>query len=379
MLSSSASADDPDVGVSTSTTRTTALPSSTFRTLSWSQSPFVPRAVADNAGDDAVAGPANASQNADPILDNSVWLARLASIACWEWISGLLLLREEVGAVEYGTEVDREDPGILPERRAESVGEACLAVSRSLLGMDDVVKNAGRSALVSWLCAVELTCCRCCTWCAPASRAMRPQSCMRYASSVFSVNGLRSANASKFEPRLGCWNGESGNLGLGVVVPTPPKHGRFKAGLIFSCWSRCDCFSVNAGKSGTRVACTGVIPPAPPKAVLLPPQKARAGVARGLVGRSFWVLGLASVRVLRLVFVTEGVAVRGAGGGRTGLARPSSMARLSASTSCLSATFSSFVEPSSSRMASIRRSRSAMSPSSVVIYSGYSIQIYETH
>ena len=81
------------------------------------------------------------------------------------------------------------------------------------------------------------------------------------------------------------------------------------------------------------------------------------------------MLGLANVRVVRLVFVGEEVGTRGAGGGRTGLARPSSMARLSASTSCRSATFSSFVEPSSSRMALMRRSRSAMSPSSVVIYS----------
>ena len=63
---------------------------------------------------------------------------------------------------------------------------------------------------------------------------------------------------------------------------------------------------------------------------------------------------------------------RGLGGGRTGeLERPTPArtAFLSALISCCSAAFSDFVEPSSARMASISRSRSATSPSSVLIYS----------
>jgi hypothetical protein len=59
----------------------------------------------------------------------------------------------------------------------------------------------------------------------------------------------------------------------------------------------------------------------------------------------------------------------GAGGGNIGDARPSSMAFFSAATSCLSALFSFLVVPSSLRMASMSRSRSAMSPSSVTMYS----------
>ena len=128
---------------------------------------------------------------------------------------------------------EQDAPGVLPERSAESVGEVYFAVSRSLFAIDDAVKNAGRSALVSWLCGATCERCRCRACWAPASRAMRPQSCIRYASSVLNVNGLRSANASKLEPKLVCWNGESGNLGFGVVVPIPPKHDRFNAGLMF--------------------------------------------------------------------------------------------------------------------------------------------------
>lgn len=59
----------------------------------------------------------------------------------------------------------------------------------------------------------------------------------------------------------------------------------------------------------------------------------------------------------------------GAGGGSIGLARPASMAFFSAATSERSAEFSDLVLPSSARIASIRRSRSAMSPSSVWMYS----------
>lgn len=60
---------------------------------------------------------------------------------------------------------------------------------------------------------------------------------------------------------------------------------------------------------------------------------------------------------------------RGAGGGSIGLARPSRMAFFSAATSCRKALFSDWVLPSSDRIASISRSRSAMSPSSVAMYS----------
>ena len=60
---------------------------------------------------------------------------------------------------------------------------------------------------------------------------------------------------------------------------------------------------------------------------------------------------------------------RGAGGGSIGLARPSRMAFFNAATSCRKALFSDWVLPSSDRIASISRSRSAMSPSNVAIYS----------
>lgn len=58
-----------------------------------------------------------------------------------------------------------------------------------------------------------------------------------------------------------------------------------------------------------------------------------------------------------------------AGGGRSGSARPSRRYFLRAAISWRRAMFSDLEEPSSERMASIRRSRSAMSPSRVVMYS----------
>lgn len=58
-----------------------------------------------------------------------------------------------------------------------------------------------------------------------------------------------------------------------------------------------------------------------------------------------------------------------AGGGRSGRSRPSSKHFLRAAISWRRATFSEREEPSSERIASIRRSRSAMSPSRVVMYS----------
>ena len=65
---------------------------------------------------------------------------------------------------------------------------------------------------------------------------------------------------------------------------------------------------------------------------------------------------------------------RGAGGGRLSEGRsavplPSSKIFLSAVISCLKAKFSDWVDPSSDRIASKSLSRSAISPSSVEIYS----------
>lgn len=68
-----------------------------------------------------------------------------------------------------------------------------------------------------------------------------------------------------------------------------------------------------------------------------------------------------------------GISGRGAGGGRTGVVGkplPSRRAFLRVAISCLRATFSDFVPVSSDRIQSMRRSRSAMSPSRVVMYSG---------
>ena len=64
----------------------------------------------------------------------------------------------------------------------------------------------------------------------------------------------------------------------------------------------------------------------------------------------------------------------GPGGGSTGdSARPAEARRafLRALISCLKVAFSDWLEPSSVRMASMRRSRSSISPSSVVMYSGH--------
>lgn len=128
--------------------------------------------------------------------------------------------------------------------------------------------------------------------------------------------------------------------------------------------------------SGTRVVWTGVNPPIVPNGLEpCPPQNPPCAPAiRGLDGRSLWVFGATNgedgVAVFRAA--TEAAAEtagRGAGGGSIGLPWPSNSALLSASISCRSAPFSDLVDPSSPRMASMRRSRSAMSVSRVVIYS----------
>ena len=129
-------------------------------------------------------------------------------------------------------------------------------------------------------------------------------------------------------------------------------------------------------RSGTSVVWTGVIPPTP--APRLPPQKPRP-TRRGDIGRSLCTFGVSKGlfggegELLDAPDVNAaGTAGRGAGGGRTGVSMrplPSSNAFLSAEISWRSARFSDLVLPSSLRMASIRRSRSAMSPSRVVMYS----------
>ena len=125
--------------------------------------------------------------------------------------------------------------------------------------------------------------------------------------------------ASKFEPSDVCWYGPNGNLGFGVVVPTPPKQGKLREGLMFSGSEEVESGGVDGPdegglgedsgdeaegegslNSGMRVAWTEVIPPAP-KGALLPPQKPVRAPTRGLVGKSFWVLGLARRELLRLM------------------------------------------------------------------------------
>ena len=88
---------------STSTTRNTALPSRTLRTLSASQSP---REVEDEDEDEEwEEDPVKASQKALPNLRKTVWLAMAASIACSFWDDdkdGLVKVAEEDGEGERG-------------------------------------------------------------------------------------------------------------------------------------------------------------------------------------------------------------------------------------------------------------------------------------
>jgi hypothetical protein len=260
--------------------------------------------------------------------------------------------------------------------------------------LDDVelgyfdAKNAGRrldakpDSGVCGCCAGLCGCC-CCLMCCCA--AIFVQSCMRYASSVLSVNGFISAKASK---------PGAGTPPLPTPAPTPASM--LSAGLRFSC-SLALLLSAAVGlpdsaevanalvaeNSGMSVVCTGV------KDIDggLPAQNAPAlralAFSRGLVGRSLSVFGIGLVAPLRPFLSFDdalppwdraraaGTAGRGAGGGRMGesSARPERSAFLSASTSWRRARFSSLVLPSSERMASSSRSRSAMSPSSVVMYS----------
>jgi hypothetical protein len=181
-----------------------------------------------------------------------------------------------------------------------------------------------------------------------------------YASSIFIVNGFVSAN-------------ESNAAGF----PGPPSVARptllmpllvLSDGLIFSCKVG-DLIAAPARRSGIVTVCTGVTPP---NVLLLPPQNALVARCGDAEGRSLWILGVSSDEVdaeLREVGADTGMWL---GGGRTGeLERPAPPRRAFLSTliSCCSAAFSDFVEPSSTRIASMRRSRSATSLSRVVIYS----------
>ena len=91
---------------STSTTRNTALPSKTLRTLSASQSPRDEEAEEEEEED-----PVKASQNAFPSLRKIVWLAIAANIACccsfWDDEGEGVVVAEEDGEVERGLNKSR--------------------------------------------------------------------------------------------------------------------------------------------------------------------------------------------------------------------------------------------------------------------------------
>jgi hypothetical protein len=124
-------------------------------------------------------------------------------------------------------------------------------------------------------------------------------------------------------------------------------------------------------KVGIVTVCTGVMPP---NGVLLPPQNPFAARRGDVVGKSLCVFGVSNGDVdaeLRDV-EAAGVIGSGLGGGRTGESACPALERsafLSAFISCCRAAFSDRVEPSSVRIASMSRSRSATSPSRVVMYS----------
>ena len=115
-----------------------------------------------------------------------------------------------------------------------------------------------------------------------------------------------------------------------------------------------------------------------PKGFDPPPQKPdRVLASRGLDGRSLLGLGASKgedgagegAEFLAATVTAAETAGRGAGGGSTGAGFACKSDFLRISISCFKALFSDLVEPSSLRMASIRRSRSATSASRVVMYS----------
>lgn len=194
---------------------------------------------------------------------------------------------------------------------------------------------------------------------------------------LFIVNGLRSVKESNCEG--GC---KLGALGCGITVGFLAP---FNVGFKFS-WS--EGFEVGVRRpfptkaerdnSGTRVVWTGVNPPIVPKGFEPPPQKPdRVLASRGLDGRSLLGLGASKGEggagdgaELRAATVAAAETTgRGAGGGSTGAGLACKSDFLRISISCFKAWFSDLVEPSSLRIASIRRSRSATSASRVVMYS----------
>jgi hypothetical protein len=190
-----------------------------------------------------------------------------------------------------------------------------------------------------------------------------------YASSTFMVNGFESAKASN-----------------GAGFPAAPSVARptlllallvLSDGLIFSCKAG-DLIAAPTRRSGIVTVCTGVTPP---NVLLLPPQNALAARRGDVEGRSLWIFGVSNDDVdVELRSAGAGAEIgRGLGGGRTGELFPTDPRRafLSVLISCCSAAFSDLVEPSSVRMASMSRSRSATSPSSALIYSVVNIKQFE--
>jgi hypothetical protein len=187
-----------------------------------------------------------------------------------------------------------------------------------------------------------------------------------YASSIFIVKGFASANMSNGAGLPGAPSVERPML-LKVLLT-------LSDGLIFS-W-RAGLIAAPAIRSGIVTVCTGVTPP---NALLLPPQKALAARRGDAVeGRSLWVFGVSNDEDGTFLDAGDGADIdSGLGGGSTGeLARPAEArsAFLSALSSCCRTAFSDFVEPSSARIASMSRSRSATSLSSALIYSTRVIQ-----
>jgi hypothetical protein len=201
----------PPVGWSTSTTRTTAVPSNTLRTLSASHPRMWLAPAPLRKGAQGLAE--NASQNAVPIRDSSVCEARAAMYACW--FVGCVCEEDGENAEERefcgarrpkdcgGEGVDDGERGglaykcafllepALPESSAANVdlgedGEGGPAGGDE----EEVLKNAGRKALSRLLpdaleeagfvacCWNRGSVCCCCCWRAPASRAIWAQRCI---------------------------------------------------------------------------------------------------------------------------------------------------------------------------------------------------------
>lgn len=226
--------------------------------------------------------------------------------------------------------------------------------------------------------------------CAFHCTAMRPQRCILYASSVFIVNGVIPAMPNSPVPIF------ISTFAL-AFGGTP-----LSSGFMFSC--RPDSARKTPDSAGRRTVCTEVTPP--PSVEALPPQKREEEEEE----RSLCVLGVRSdfkegargeedeedgTEEEEGESPRSSAALRSGsarGGGRFSSARvasgessdmeereerearedagrPARRVRLRAVISCLSARFSDCVDPSSERMASRRRSRSAMSPSRVDMYS----------